>query len=95
MLKNYKKERFLSYILEYNLNKLYNIKKEEKEGFMYKIRRSNGTIIAKGKARALSKELNKHRIITPEFINNCRKERTNISANAMYEMDRLFNESRK
>lgn len=62
---------------------------------MYKIRRSNGTIIAKGKTRALSKELNKHRIITPEFINNCRKERTNISANAMYEMDRLFNESRK
>ena len=56
---------------------------------MYKIGRSNGTIIAKGKARALSKEL------TPEFINNCRKERTNISANAIYEMDRLFNESRK
>lgn len=95
MLKNYKKERFLSHILEYNLNKLYNIKKEAKEGFMYKIRRSNGTIIAKGKIRALSKELNKHRIITPEFINNCRKERANISANAMYEMDRLFNESRK
>lgn len=95
MLKNYKKERFLSHVLEYNLNKLYNIKKEAKEGFMYKIRRSNGTIIAKGKTRALSKELNKHRIITPEFINNCRKERTNISANAIYEMDRLFNESRK
>jgi len=33
MLKNYKKERFLSHILEYNLNKLYNIKKEAKEGF--------------------------------------------------------------
>ena len=62
---------------------------------MYKMSRSNGTIIAKGKTRALSKELNKHRIITPEFIKNCRKERANISASAMCEMDRLFIESRK
>lgn len=62
---------------------------------MYAMPKSCGTIIRKGSVKAFSCELNKHRIISPEFAEDCRKMRTNISPAAMDEMDKLFIESRK
>lgn len=62
---------------------------------MYTMPKSCGTIIRKGSVKDFSRELNKHRIISPKFAEECRKMRTNISPAAMDEMDKLFRESRK
>lgn len=62
---------------------------------MYAMPKSCGTIIRKSSVKAFSRELNKHRIISSEFAEDCRKMRTNISPAAMDEMDKLFRELRK
>ena len=62
---------------------------------MYTMPKSYGIIIKKDSVRDFSCELNKHRIISPEFAEDCRKMRTNISPDAMAEMDKLFRESRE
>lgn len=62
---------------------------------MYTMPKSRGTIIRNDCLKEFSCELNKHRIITPEFIADCKKTRTNISPEAMAEMDRLYRNSRK
>lgn len=62
---------------------------------MYTMPKSRGTIIAKGKMKEFARELDKHRVITPEFISDCKKTRTNITPEAMAEMNSLFEKSRK
>ena len=62
---------------------------------MYKMPRSPGIILSKNDFNKILYEAEKRRIVTPEFIEQCKRTRMHISPEAMAEMDKLFNESRK